>query len=138
MTIHISLAPLANSFSFAELCQIYMVYRPWRVPIVSLLVVTVIMIFQILDTSGLVSATSRTASHALLAPWFNGGGFYIHTLPNSLFYLTFAIPIELMLGSINKAALWFLGYQFSVAYSCLANGNAALECQSYLEINPGR
>ena len=94
----------------------------WRIPIVSLFVVTIIMLCQILDTTGLLPNDSIAAGHAFLNPWFNCGGFLLHSLPNALLFLAFGIPIEFLLGSLNKGVIWLLGYQFSVAFTYLKNG----------------
>lgn len=63
-----------------------------------------------------------TSGHALLAPWFNGGGFWWHFLPNLVTYAVVGVPIELAVGSANKLSLWVMEYTTAVAYVYLYNG----------------
>ena len=70
-----------------------------------------------------VQCSSLTSGHALLAPWFNGGGFWWHCLPNMVAYLLMGVPIELAVGSTNKLSLWVMEYSVSVAYSYFYNGH---------------
>ena len=66
---------------------------------------------------------SLTSGHALLATWFNGGGFWWHCLPNMVAYLLVGVPIELAVGSTNKLSLWVMEYSVSVAYTYFYNGH---------------
>ena len=77
-----------------------------RLPIVSLMVITIILFCQLLDTSGLVSARDPEVTfNAFASPWFNGAGPLLHMLPNVILFALVTVPTELAVGSLNWGAI---------------------------------
>ena len=94
------------------------------IPVISILIITFILVCELLDATGVVSARyDMITRHPLLLPWFNCGGFKYHTIPNIVFFSLVAIPIELMVGSLNFFLQWLMGLYFVIPYCFTVNCN---------------
>ena len=92
------------------------------IPVMSILIITFILVCELLDATGVVSARyDMITRHPLLLPWFNCGGFKYHTIPNIVFFSLVAIPIELMVGSLNFFLQWLMGLYFVIPYCFTVN-----------------
>ena len=86
-------------------------------PVISILIIMIILACELLDATGVVSARyDMITRHPLLLPWFNCGGFKYHIIPNIIFFSLVAIPIELMVGSLNFFLQWLMGLYFVIPY----------------------
>ena len=94
----------------------------WRVPIVSVMVIAAILFCQALDATGVVYATDPVAFHVLTNPWFNNGGFVLHTLPNVVLFALATVPAELAVGSLNCLLPWLMNLYFVVPFTYFRHG----------------
>ena len=95
------------------------------IPVMSILIIIIILGCELLDATGVVSSRyDKITRHALLSPWFNGGGFLYHTIPNMIFFSLVAVPIELMVGSLNFFLQWLMGLYFVIPYSYYKNNKS--------------
>ena len=94
------------------------------IPVISILIIMIILACELLDATGVVSARyDMITQHPLLSPWFHGFGFKYHTIPNIVFFSLVAIPIELMVGSLNFFLQWLMGLYFVIPYCFTVNCN---------------